>query len=80
MRELIDELVPVYEDMEADWQLIAIGSYEEQEIISKATAYAKEVEKIRKHYFKDDVLPEIKKLIQKADAEVNQYYSNKGWR
>ena len=80
LRELTDELVPIYEDMEADWQMISIGSYEEEEIISKATSYAKEIEKIRKHYFKDDALPEIEKLIQKSDEEVDRYYTNKGWR
>ena len=79
LRELVDELRPIYEDMEGDWQRIAIGHYSEHEIIEKATAYSQEIEKLRKHYFKDDALPEITKLVDKADAEVKQYYVSKGW-
>ena len=79
LRELLDELLPIYENMEADWQMIALGHYTEQEVIGKATTYAQEIEKIRKHYFKEDALPVKPKLIERADAEVKQYYANKGW-
>lgn len=79
LRELLNELRPIYETMEGDWQRIAIGHYSEQKIIERTTAYSQEIEKLRKHYFKDDALPEIQKLIEKADEEVKQYYANKGW-
>ena len=79
LRELVEELRPIYENMEGDWQRIATGHFSKQEIIEKTTAYSQKIEKLRKHYFKDDTLPTKQKLIEKADAEVNKYYANKGW-
>ena len=79
LRELADELRPIYVNMEREWQKIAIGAYSQQEIIEKSIEYSNEIENVRKHYFKNDTLPKIDKLSQKAIKEVFQYYSNKGW-
>lgn len=79
LRDLNDELRPIYEEMEEDWQKMYLQKYTEEDIIQKSKSYALEIEKTKKYYFKDDAIPHNKRLLRKAENEVIQYYKSKGW-
>lgn len=76
LRELIDSLEPLYDEMEHDWQMIALGQLTAEEIENKVFEYQKHRTELSKHYFKNDALPEISKLTQKAKTEADNYLQN----
>lgn len=76
LRELIDALEPLYDQMEYDWQMIALGHLTAEEIEQKTFEYQSRRTELGKHYFKNDALPENPKLTQKAKAEADTYLKN----
>lgn len=76
LRELIDALEPLYDKMEYDWQMIALGNFTLEEIESKTLEYQTRKTEICKHFLKNDALPERKKLSNKVKTETDIYFSN----
>lgn len=74
IRELLNLLGPVYDEMEADWLKISDGQFTKADIQNKTYEYAAKQRDIHQHFFKDDALPEKKKLEKKADAETSAYF------
>lgn len=76
LRELTNLLNPVYTDMETDWYMIAEGQYTHEEIVQKTINYEKRRQDIQQHYLKDDVLPERKYIVKKAEKETSAYLAS----
>lgn len=76
LRELIDSLEPLYDKMEYDWQMIAMGSLTAEEIEEKTFEYQTRRTELGKYYFKNDALPEKRKMAQKAKSETDTYLQN----
>lgn len=76
LRELIDSLEPLYDNMEYDWQRIAQGHLTSEEIEEKSFSYQTRRTELGKYYFKDDSLPEKSRLIRKAKVETDTYLQN----
>lgn len=73
LREMSLLLEPVYEDMEADWLRIAEGEMSKDEVAEKLKKYEKQRRDILQHYFKDDAIPDNKKIRDKASRETRKY-------
>ena len=73
LREMELLLEPVYEDMEADWFRIAEGEMNRDEVAEKLKEYEKKKREILQHYFKDDAIPDRKKVREKANRETRDY-------
>ena len=76
LRELTNLLEPVYTDMETDWNLIADGQYTSRDIAQKTTLYEKKRQDIQQHYLKDDVLPNRKAFVKKAEEDTSAYFAS----
>lgn len=76
IRELANELLPLYNKMERDWASIANGDLTNDEIEDMSFSYAHRHEEIRRHYFKDDSLPPLKTCKKKAKEEADAYFKN----
>ena len=76
LRELIDLLEPVYDKMEYDWQMIALGHLTAEEIEQKSFEYQTCRTELSKNYFKNDALPDRNRLNQKAKIETDRYLQN----
>lgn len=74
IREMLNLLGPVYDEMEADWVKISDGQFTKQDIQNKTYEYAAKRRDIHQHFLKDDALPEKKKLEKKADEETSAYF------
>ncbi len=74
IREMLNLLGPIYDEMEADWLKVSGGQYTKEEIRNITYAYAAKQRDIHQHFFKDDALPEKKKLEKKADEETSVYF------
>jgi len=74
IRELLNLLGPIYDKMEADWLKISDGQFTKADIQNKTYKYAGQWRDIHQHFFKDDALPEKKKLEKKADEETSTYF------
>lgn len=76
LRELSTELEKLYIKMENDWrniQSLKVLNIEIQEYIQY---YAEKQLNINKNYFKDDALPIIKRIRQKAEELTEEYFIN----
>lgn len=74
LREMIAELEPLYFEMENDWRSIRSlkkSNFKIQEAIQK---YDTKQAEIKRHYFKDDSLPESNKLRLQADEKTEEYF------
>lgn len=80
LSELIDEINDVFIDMEADWREIADGRYTHSSINAKIHHYSKLMKDIRKHYLKNDSLPERKKARLRAQQKMEEYFKDKEMR
>ena len=76
LRELIRELKDDYINMENDWYSIVNGKYTETEISELLSKYKRIFNNKEKPYLKDDVLPEKKRLIRKAEKITREYFEN----
>lgn len=74
LRELIWELKDDYVNMENDWDSIMLGKYTETKILELLGKYNHVFNDKGKHYLKDDVLPEKKRLIRKAEKITREYF------
>ena len=74
LREMLTELEPLYLKMENDWRSIRSLAITNQEIQSKLQQYNERQADIKRHYFKDDSLPEIEKFRTKADEKTEEYF------
>lgn len=76
LRELTNLLNPVYTDMETDWYLIADGQCTYQDVAQKTAHYERKRQNIQQHYLQDDVLPERKSIIEKAEKDTSAYFAS----
>lgn len=76
LRELSNLLELVYSEMEQDWLSIADGQLSKNQIIDKISYYEKRRHDIQQHYFRDDALPENKRIMEKAEVETGIYFKN----
>lgn len=74
IREMLILLRPIYEEMEADWTRILDGQFTKDAIQKKTQHYVVEWREKQQHFFKDDALPENKKLEKKADEDTSVYF------
>lgn len=76
LREMCNELAPLYIKMESDWRWIANGKYNIAEIEKLIKQYETRQSNIKKHYFKEDTLPEKKRIENNANIKTKEYFDN----
>lgn len=76
LRELNNELEDVYNRMEYDWRILFNENKTSSEINDYINKYTSEISHLERHYLKDDVLPEIKRIIQLAEQKTSDYFRN----
>ena len=76
LRELMDELRPLYSEMENDWRNYCCFELSNKEMREKIFFYDQQQENIKKHYMKGDVLPVVEKFRKKADDMTEEYFQN----
>ena len=74
LSDLRSELTPIYNNMERSWHDVANGSLTEEEINELCYSYIEQWNQTDDIYFKSDVLPQIKKCMEIAEAEKELYY------
>ena len=74
LRELLAELEPVYLEMENDWRSIQNLKMSNPKIQETIQKYDKKQAEIKRHYFKDDSLPDLDKLRLQADEKTEEYF------
>lgn len=77
LREMSSLLEPIYDDMEADWFQVSAADLDDDEITAKILAYSKKIRSIKRHYFKDDAIPDNKKIKAKAKEETDLYFQTR---
>ena len=75
LREMIDELESVYFEMENDWRTIQSLKMSNSKIQEAIKEYDNEQAKIKRHYFKEDSLPESERLRLQADIKTEEYFN-----
>lgn len=74
LSEMLAELEPLYINMENDWRSIYGLKMSNPKIQEAIQSYDKRQADIKRHYFKNDALPEIEKLRIKADEKTEEYF------
>ncbi len=74
IREMTNELDKLYIEMENTWMQIANGELTKQEIIEQNNQYKNKQLEIKTHYFKEDFLPERKRIVKKATKKTAKYF------
>ena len=74
LRELTAELEPLYLEMESDWRKINCYEVNDDYVLEALNIYAQKQADIKRHYFKDDALPESEKYHAKADDLTEEYF------
>ena len=74
LREMLAELEPVYLEIENDWRSIQNLKMSNQKIQETIQKYDKKQAEIKRHYFKDDSLPDIDTLRLQADEKTEEYF------
>lgn len=74
LREMLAELEPLYLEMENDWRSIQNLKMSNSKIQEAIQKYDKKQAEIKRHYFKDDALPEREKIRTKADDLTEEYF------
>lgn len=74
LREMITELEPLYIQMESDWRMVQSLKMSNQGISEAILRYDQKQADIKRHYFKDDALPEREKIKTKADNLTEEYF------
>ena len=77
LREMSSLLEPIYDDMETDWFRVSAGELDDDEITDKIRTYSREIMNIKRHYFKDDAIPDNKKIKAKAKEEADTYFQTR---
>lgn len=76
LRELIDLLEPLYNEMERDWDLISLGEFSIKQIEEKTREYEDRRIEIAKNFLKNDAIPNKKSLVKQAKDEADIYLSH----
>ena len=76
LRDLISALEPLYNKVEHDWSIISHEDLGWQEIEAKVFSFRNENTEIAKNYFKNDSLPQVKRIIKKATNAADNYMQN----
>lgn len=74
LRELTAELESLYLNMEIDWRKINCYEVDNKYVLDALNNYAQKQAEIKRHYFKDDALPEKEKYHKKADDLTEEYF------
>lgn len=74
LREMNSELDPLYNQMEDDWRKIQSRKMTNKQINDLILQYDQKQADIKKHYFKNDSLPEKEKIRAKADTSTEEYF------
>ena len=74
LRELLAELEPIYINMENDWRSIQNLEVSNSKIQELIQIYDKKQAEIKRHYFKEDALPESEKIRLQADEKTEEYF------
>lgn len=74
LREMIAELEPLYLEMENDWRSIRNLEKTNSKIQEAIQNYDTKQAEIKRHYFKEDSLPESDKIRLKADEKTEEYF------
>lgn len=74
IREMTNELDRIYIAMENTWRQIADGNLTKQQMSTLIEEYKNKQSEIKRHYFKDDFLPETKSVIDDATKRTAQYF------
>lgn len=74
LREMLDELEPLYLKMEDDWRSIQNLKMSNNKIQEAIQKYDRKQAEIKRHYFKDDALPEREKIRTQADDLTEEYF------
>lgn len=74
LREMIAELEPLYFEMENDWRSIRNLEKSNSKIQEAIQNYDTKQTEIKRHYFKEDSLPESDKIRLKADEKTEEYF------
>lgn len=74
LREMIAELEPLYLEMENDWRSIRNLEKANSKIQEAIQNYDTKQAEIKRHYFKEDSLPESDKIRLKADEKTEEYF------
>ena len=78
LREFIDQLEPLYNKMERDWESIVLGELTVEQIEEKTFDYQNNRTEIAKSFLKNDAIPDRKRLVKKAKKEADIYLSSLG--
>lgn len=78
LRELVDSLEPLYNEMERDWGLIVLGALTVEQIENKAYEYQNRRTSIAKYYLKNDAISNKGWIVQKAKKEADKYMASLG--
>lgn len=76
LREMIDLLEPLYNDMEQTWEKIVVGDLTIEEIKEATTSFETRIAVIKLGFLKNDALPEIKRVFEKAKSKTDDYFEN----
>ena len=76
LRELLAELDPLYLEMENDWRSIYGLKMSNSKIQEAIHRYELKQAEIKRHYFKDDALPDNEKLRTKADEKTEEFFKH----
>lgn len=76
LREMVNELEPLYIKMENDWRKIANGEMTESKIFRLSNNYDYKQAAIEKHYLKTDSLTPREYIRKKADDRTEEYFKN----
>ena len=79
LREMIAELEPLYLEMENDWRSIRNLEKSNSKIQEAIQNYDTKQAEIKRHYFKEDSLPESDKIRLEADEKTEEYFKYFEW-
>lgn len=76
LRDLANDLDPLYIEMESTWRKIAEGELTASGIYQSIDDFANKRLQIERNYLKNDTLPERKHIKRKAEAQTHDYFAN----
>ena len=71
---MITELEPLYVEMENDWRSIRNLKKSNDMILEAIQKYDTKQAEIKRHYLKEDSLPETEKIRLQADEKTEEYF------
>lgn len=76
IREMTNELHNLYIEMECNWRDISEGKFKKSQIKLMLKKYEQKRSDIHSHYFKNDSLPETKKITEEANKRTKEYFDS----